>query len=280
MAGLSNRTVFISGASRGIGLAIARRLARERANVAFVAKTAKPHPKLPGTVYTAAKEIEAEGGRALPIVGDIRFEDQVRAAVEKTVEQFGGIDICINNASAINLSGIESLPASRYDLMQDINARGTFVCIQACVPHLRASTHPHILTMSPPINMDPGWFRAHSPYTLSKYAMTMLTLGAAGEFAEYGIAANCLWPRTTIATAAVQNLLGGDATVSRSRTPEIMGDAAYEILVRDPRRCTGNTFIDDEVLAESGVTDLSVYAVDPGAELRRDIFLGAATADR
>jgi citronellol/citronellal dehydrogenase len=273
MADLAGRTVFISGASRGIGLAIAKRIARDSANIALIAKTAEPHPKLPGTIYTAAKEIEDEGGRALPIVGDIRFEDQVEAAVAKTVETFGGIDICVNNASAINLSDIESLPVSRYDLMQDINARGTFVCMKACIPHLRRSDHAHILTLSPPLNVAPHWLSPHAAYTLSKYGMTMLTLGAGRDLADAGIAANCLWPRTIIATAAIRNLLGGDEAMARARTPEIYADAAYEILRRDPRSCTGHTYIDDEVLAEAGITDVDVYAVKPGTELRGDIFV-------
>ena len=273
MGDLSGLTVFMSGGSRGIGLAIAKRIAADGANVAFIAKTDTPHPRLPGTVHTAAAEIEQAGGRALAIVGDIRSEEQVRAAVERTVERFGGVDICVNNASAINLAGLADLPVSRYDLMQQINARGTFVCMQACLPHLRASRHAHILTLSPPLSLDRRWLSPHAAYTLSKFGMTMLTLGAAAELADEGIAANCLWPRTVIATAAVRNLLGGDAVVARSRTPEIVADAAYEVLRRDPRSCTGNAYVDDEVLAAAGVQDLGRYAVDASNELMTDLFL-------
>ena len=273
MAGLQGRTLFISGASRGIGLAIALRAARDGANVALIAKTAEPHPKLEGTVFTAAEEIEAAGGTALPIVGDIRDEDGVLAAVEQTVERFGGIDIAINNASAIALEGSESLPMKRYDLMQDINARGTFLVSRACVPHLRRGTNPHVLTLSPPLNLDPRWFAPHVAYTIAKYGMSMITMGMAAEYAEDGIAFNALWPRTIIATAAVQNLLGGDAAMARSRRPEIMADAAHAILCRDSRSATGNFYIDDDVLAEEGVTDLEPYAYVEGAELAPDLFL-------
>ena len=260
----------MSGGSRGIGLAIATRAARDGAKVALIAKTAEPHPRLPGTIYTAAEEIEAAGGEALPIVGDIRNEEQVEAAVAQAVERFGGIDIVVNNASAINLAPMRDLEVKRYDLMQDINARGTFVVTKACLPHLRESEHAHVLTLSPPLSADPKWLANHSAYTLSKMGMTMLTLGLAAD--EPGIGANCLWPRTIIATAAVQNLLGGDAAMARSRTPEIYADAAYEVLCRDPRSCTGNAFIDDEVLTEAGVTDLDRYAAE-GADLSLDIFV-------
>jgi citronellol/citronellal dehydrogenase len=269
---LSGKTMFISGASRGIGLAIAKRAAADGANIALIAKTAEPHPKLPGTVYTAAKELEEAGGQALPIVGDIRDENSVAAAVEQTVERFGGIDLVVNNASAINLAPMRDLPVKRFDLMQQINARGTFVVTQACLPHLRESDHAHVLTLSPPLSVDPRWLAGHSAYTLSKMGMTMITLGVAADEAEAGIAANCLWPRTIIATAAVQNLLGGDEAMARARTPEILADAAYEILVRDPRSTTGNTFIDDEVLAEAGITDLSGYAAE-SSDLVLDIFV-------
>jgi citronellol/citronellal dehydrogenase len=262
--------MFISGASRGIGLAIATRAARDGAKVALVAKTAEPHPQLPGTIYTAAEEIEAAGGEALPIVGDIRDADTVAAAVEQTVERFGGIDLVVNNASAINLSPMRELPVKRFDLMQQINARGTFVVTQACLPHLRESDHPHVLTLSPPLSVDRRWLAGHSAYTLSKMGMTMITLGVAAD--EPGIAANCLWPRTIIATAAVQNLLGGDEAMARARTPDIYADAAYHVLVRDPATCTGNTYIDDEVLAEAGITDLSVYSAADG-DLVLDIFV-------
>jgi citronellol/citronellal dehydrogenase len=272
MAELDGRTVFMSGGSRGIGLAIARRLAEEGANVALVAKTDEPHPKLPGTIHTAAEEIEAAGGSALPIVGDIRDEQQVAAAVEQAVERFGGIDVCVNNASAINIAPTEQLEVKRYDLMQAINERGTFVVSKACVPHLKRAENPHILTLSPPLDLSPRWLGPHIGYTLAKYGMTLLALGFAAEFRDDGIASNALWPRTIIATAAVQNLLGGDEAMARARTPEIMGDAARTILVRDPRECSGNAFIDDEVLAEAGVTDLSGYSAE-GAELALDLFV-------
>ena len=273
MAGpLDGRVIFMSGGSRGIGLAIATRAARDGARVALMAKTAEPHPKLAGTVYTAAAEIQAAGGEALPIVGDIRDADAVDSAVAETVERFGGIDIVVNNASAINLSPMRDLEVKRFDLMQTINARGTFVVTKACLPHLRQSDHAHVLTLSPPLSADPRWLQGHSAYTLSKMGMTMITLGVAADEAEAGVAANCLWPRTIIATAAVQNLLGGDEAMARSRTPEIVADAAHAILVRDPRECTGNTFIDDELLAEEGITDLSGYSAE-GAELALDIFV-------
>ena len=273
MGSLTGRTLFMSGGSRGIGLAIAKRVARDGANVALVAKSAEPHPKLPGTIYTAAEEIEAAGGKALPIVGDIRFEDQVGAAVEQTVERFGGIDMCLNNASAIELSGVSELPIKRYDLMQSINVRGTFVCIQACLEALGRSDQAHILTLSPPLSTDPRWLSPHAAYTVSKYGMTILTLGAAAELAERGIAANCLWPRTMIATAAVQNLLGGDEAMSRSRRPEIVSEAAYRIFTQDPRTYTGQALMDDEVLAEGGVKDLSEYTYSDDAELTLDLFV-------
>jgi citronellol/citronellal dehydrogenase len=272
MDSLNGRTIFMSGGSRGIGLAIAARAARDGARVALIAKTAEPHPRLPGTIYTAAEAIEAAGGEALPIVGDIRDAGMVEAAVAQAVERFGGIDIVVNNASAINLAPMRDLEVKRFDLMQQINSRGTFVVTRACLPHLRESDHAHVLTLSPPLSADPRWLRAHSAYTLSKMGMTMLTLGLAADEAEAGIAANCLWPRTIIATAAVQNLLGGDEAMARSRTPEIMGDAAHAVLVQDPRSCTGNAFIDDEVLADAGITDLSGYSA-PDAELALDLFV-------
>jgi citronellol/citronellal dehydrogenase len=273
MSDLGGRTLFISGASRGIGLAIALRAARDGANVALIAKTTEPHPKLEGTIYTAAEQIEEAGGRALPIAGDIRDEEQVLAAVERTAERFGGIDILVNNASAIQIEGSETLPMKRYDLMQDINTRGTFLVSRACVPHLRKGTNPHVLTLSPPLNMRQHWFKNHLGYTIAKYGMSMCTLGMSAEYADDGIAFNSLWPRTIIATAAVQNLLGGDAAMARSRRPEIMADAAHAILRRDSRTATGNFYIDDEVLAEEGITDLSVYSYRDGAELQTDIFL-------
>jgi citronellol/citronellal dehydrogenase len=271
---LAGRTLFISGASRGIGLAIALRAARDGANVALIAKTGEPHPKLEGTVYTAAEQIEAAGGKALPIVGDIRNEEQVFAAVEAAVERFGGIDVCVNNASAIDLRGVEALDLKRYDLMQDINTRGTFVCSKACIPHLKRSENPHVLTLSPPINLDPKWLKGHVAYTIAKYGMSLCTLGIAEEFREDGIAANGLWPRTLIATAAVQNLLGGDEAMKRSRKPELVADAAYAILTRSSRECTGNLFLAEDVLAESGVTDLDEYSyAGSDAELALDLFV-------
>src|SRR6476661_4220912 len=239
---LQDKTVFISGGSRGIGLAIAIRAARDGANVALIAKTAEPHPRLEGTIHTAAQAIEDAGGSALPIVGDIREEEQVLAAVAQAVERFGGIDVCVNNASAINLAGTETLEMKRYDLMQDINTRGTFVGSQACIPHLKQAENPHVLTMSPPVSLDPKWLAGHVGYTIAKYGMSLCTLGMAEEFRGDGIAFNSLWPRTLIATAAVQNLLGGDAAMAKSRKPEIYADSAYAILNRPARECTGNSY--------------------------------------
>jgi citronellol/citronellal dehydrogenase len=274
MSALSDRTVIMSGGSRGIGLAIAKRAAAEGANVAIIAKTDQPHPKLEGTVHTAAEEIEAQGGgAALPIVGDVRDEGSVAAAVEQTVERFGGIDVVVNNASAINLAPMRDLEVKRLDLMLDINLRGTFVLTRAALPHLRESDHAHVLSLSPPISADPKWLRGHSAYTVAKYGMTMVTLGVAADEADAPIAANTLWPRTLIATAAVQNLLGGDEAMRRARTPEIYADSALAVLRRDPRECTGNSFIDDEVLAEEGITDLSGYQSDPSGELALDLFV-------
>ncbi len=270
---LRGKTLFITGASRGIGLAIGLRAARDGANVAIAAKTAEPNPKLPGTVFTAAKEIEEVGGKALPLVTDIRFEDQVAAAVAKTVETFGGIDILVNNASAISLTDTEHTPMKRYDLMHQINTRGTFCCSQACIPHLKKAANPHILNLSPPLNMETRWFAPHVAYTMAKFGMSMCVLGMSGELKRYGIAVNALWPRTAIATAAVQNLLGGDAGVRGSRKPSIMADAAYAILTKPSREVTGKFFIDDEVLAGEGKTDLSEYAVDPSAQLIPDFFI-------
>jgi citronellol/citronellal dehydrogenase len=265
----------MSGGSRGIGLAIALRAARDGANVALIAKTAEPHPKLEGTVFTAAEEIEAAGGKALPIVGDIRDADQVAGAVEQTVERFGGIDVCVNNASAINLAGTEQLEPKRYDLMQDINTRGTFVVSRACVPHLKRAENPHVLTLSPPLSLDSKWFKSHLGYTLSKFGMSMCTLGMAEEFRGDGIAFNSLWPRTIVATAAVQNLLGGDEAMKRSRKPEVVSDAAHAIITRPSRECTGNFFIAEDVLAEEGITDLGRYSYAGAGEeeLATDIFV-------
>src|SRR5215212_7990537 len=241
--------MFISGGSRGVGLAIALRAAEDGANVALIAKTDEPHPKLPGTIHTAAEDIREAGGQALPIVGDIRDAESVEEAVERVVEEFGGIDVVVNNASAINLSGTEELEVKGYDLMQEINVRGTFMVTRACLPHLKKSgKNPHVLTLSPPLNLDPKWFGAHVAYTIAKYGMSMCTLGMAEEFRGDGIAFNALWPRTIIATAAVQNLLGGDAAMARSRSPEIMADAAHEVFTRPSRECTGNFFIDEDLL--------------------------------
>ena len=273
MSSLAGKTLFITGASRGIGLAIALRAARDGANIAIVAKTDHPHPKLPGTVHTAAAEIQAAGGRALACICDIRFEDRVDEAVEKTLEEFGGIDILVNNASAIHLAGTVETPMKRYDLMHAINARGTYLCSQKCIPHLLKASNPHILNLAPPFNLQEKWFAPHVAYTMAKYGMSMCTLGMAGELRGQGIAVNALWPATGIATAAVQNLLGGSEMMKRSRKPEIMGDAAHAILVRPSRECTGNFYMDDAVLAEEGVTDLEHYAVTPGLELRPDLFV-------
>jgi citronellol/citronellal dehydrogenase len=272
MTDLKGKTLFITGASRGIGKAIALRAAADGANVAIAAKTAEPHPKLPGTIYTAAEEIEAAGGKALPLQVDIRDEDQVYAAVAKTVETFGGIDILVNNASAINLTGTLETPMKRFDLMWGVNARGTFVCSQACLPHLKKAANPHILTLSPPLNMDPKWFKHHVAYTMAKYGMSMCVLGMSEEFKRDGVAVNALWPRTVILTAALA-MLGGRIPPEGCRKPEIMADAAHVILTRDSRSHTGNFYIDDDVLASAGVTDLEKYAVQPGNTLMPDLFL-------
>jgi citronellol/citronellal dehydrogenase len=274
VASLAGRTLFISGGSRGIGLAIALRAARDGATVALIAKTAEPHPKLEGTVFTAAEQIEQAGGSALPIVGDIRDEQQVFAAVDQAVQRFGGIDVCVNNASAINLAGTEALEMKRYDLMQDINTRGTFVVSKACVPHLKQAPNPHVLTLSPPLNMDPKWFKGHVGYTIAKYGMSMCTIGMAEEFREDGIAFNALWPRTIIATAAVQNLLGGEEAMARSRRPELVADAAHAVVTRASRECTGNLFLAEDVLAEEGITDMAAYSYGAqAAEPIPDLFV-------
>jgi citronellol/citronellal dehydrogenase len=269
---LENKTLFITGATRGIGLAIALRAARDGARVALIGKTTEAHPKLPGTIHSAAAEVEAAGGKALPLACDIRSEEQVLAAVAKTVETFGGIDILVNNASAISLTGTEHTPMKKYDLMHQVNVRGTFLCSQACIPHLRKASNPHILNNSPPLNMKPRWFKDHVAYTIAKYGMSMCVLGMAEELRDDGIAVNALWPRTAIATAAIK-MLGGDEMMAASRKPEIMADAAHAILVREARGCTGNFFIDDEVLAAEGITDLARYEFSPGAELMNDFFL-------
>jgi citronellol/citronellal dehydrogenase len=271
---LQGKTLFISGGSRGIGLAIGIRAARDGANVALIAKTAEPHPKLEGTIFTAAEAIEEAGGKALPIVGDIRDEQQVQAAVGQAVDRFGTIDVCVNNASAINLAGTEALEMKRYDLMQAINTRGTFMVSKACIPHLKQAENPHVLTLSPPLLMDPKWFKAHAAYTIAKYGMTMCTLGMAEEFRDDGIAFNSLWPRTIIATAAVQNLLGGDEAMARSRSPEIYADSAHAVITRPSREATGNFYLCEDVLAEEGVTDLSQYSYGGAeADLIADLFV-------
>lgn len=273
---LSGSTLLMSGGSRGIGLAIALRAARDGANIALLAKTDAPHPKLEGTIHTAADAIRDAGGRALAIVGDVRSDEDIDRAVQRTIEEFGGIDIVVNNASVIDLSRTRELTPKKYDLMQGVNVRGTFMLSRAAIPALSESSNPHILSLSPPLNLDPKWLGAHTGYTLAKYGMTLATLGLAAEFADRGIAANTLWPRTTIATAAVQNLLGGERVMAASRTPEIYADAAYEVLTAPAERRTGRSLIVEDVLAEAGVTDLSRYAAVPGtpeSELFPDIFL-------
>ncbi len=272
MATLAGKTLFVTGSSRGIGLAIARRAAVDGANIIVVAKTAEPHPKLPGTVYTAAAELEEAGGQALPVVCDIRDEKAVASAVEQGVERFGGIDIVVNNASAIALLPTEKVSMSRFDLMHSVNARGTFLVSKTCLPLLLDAENPHILTLAPPLNMLEKWFAPHVAYSMAKYGMSLCVLGMAGEFRQQGIAVNALWPRTTIATSAV-NMLGGDELTRHSRKPEIMADAAHAILTRPSRECTGNFYIDDEVLESMGVTDLSRYAVDPDVQLSPDFFV-------
>jgi citronellol/citronellal dehydrogenase len=270
---LAGKTLFVTGASRGIGLAIALRAARDRANIAIAAKTTEPHPKLAGTIHTAAADIERAGGRALPLVVDVRDEASVSAAVRQCAEHFGGIDICINNASAINLAPTEQIEMRRYDLINQINTRGTFVTSRACLPYLRKAANPHILTLSPPLDLRPKWFAGHLAYSLSKYGMSLCMLGLAEEYRTAGIACNALWPRTTIATAAVEFALGGAAMMRRSRKPEIVADAAHVILNRRSRECTGRFFIDDSVLFESGVRDFAPYSVEPGAKLLGDLFI-------
>jgi citronellol/citronellal dehydrogenase len=273
MTDLAGKTLFITGASRGIGHAIAVRAARDGANVVIAAKTAEPHPKLPGTIYTAAEEVEKAGGKALPKVVDIRFEDQVQAAVDEAVRTFGGIDVLVNNASAIHLTGTLATEMKRYDLMHQINTRGTFLCGKLCVPHLKESDNPHILNLAPPLNMKAQWFAPHVAYTMAKFGMSMCTLGWSEEFRSDGIAVNSLWPKTAIATAAVKNLLGGEDTIRRCRTPDIMADAAHAILTRDSQELTGQFCVDEDILREQGVTDFERYAVEPGAELLPDFFL-------
>lgn len=273
---LAGRTIVMSGGSRGIGLAIAVRAATDGANVVLLAKTDVPDPRLDGTVHTAAAAIEAAGGQALAVVGDVRKDDDVARAVELAVERFGGIDIVVNNASAIDLAPTSSIAMKKFDLMLDINTRGTFLLSKMCLPHLEKSANAHILTLSPPLDLRPQWAGRYLAYTIAKYGMSLVTLGLAEELADRGIAANSLWPRTTIATSAVRNLLGGDAALATSRTVDIVSDAAHVILTRDARSCTGNFFIDEEVLAQVGITDLDVYRVGPGdTPLTPDLFLDA-----
>jgi citronellol/citronellal dehydrogenase len=269
---LQDRVVVMSGGSRGIGLAIGVALARAGARIALMAKTDQPHPKLPGTVHTAAAEIEAAGGEALAVVGDVRDDAQVAAFVAAAADRWGQVDVVVNNASAISLSPVGALEPKRYDLMLDVNTRGTYLLTRAALPHLRESDHAHVLTLSPPLSADVRWLRGHAAYTVSKMGMTMITLGLAHDEREHGVGANCLWPRTLIATAAVQNLLGGDKAMAMSRTPEIVADAACVILERDPRAASGNAYIDDEVLAVAGVCDLERYRAGDG-ELALDLFV-------
>jgi citronellol/citronellal dehydrogenase len=268
-----NKTVFITGASRGIGKAIALRLAKEGANIVVAAKSVEENAKLGGTIFSAAEEIEKAGGKALPVQCDIRSEEQIQQAVDKAVETFGGIDIVLNNASAISLTPTEQTEPKRFDLMHDINVRGTFFVVKACIPHLKKSTNAHILTLSPPLSMNPKWFAGHLAYTLTKFNMSMMAIGWAAELKKYNIASNALWPKTTIDTAAVRNLLGGETLAKMSRTPDILADAAYYIFSKPSKQCTGNCFTDEEVLAAEGITDLSKYSVVPGAQLYRDLFV-------
>ena len=273
MSNLQGKTVFITGGSRGIGKAIALRAAQDGANIVIAAKTAEPHPKLPGTIYTAAEEVEAAGGKALPCVVDIRQEELVENAVQKAIETFGGIDILVNNASAIQLTGTLQTPMKRYDLMHSVNVRGTYLTSQKCLPHLLKSSNPHILNLSPPLNMDAKWFKNHVAYTMAKYGMSMCVLGMAEEFRKKGVGVNALWPRTTIATAAIKNVVGGNEMMNRSRKPSIMSDAAHWILTQDAKNCTGNFFIDEDLLRENGVTDFEHYSVVAGADLFPDFFI-------
>ena len=270
---LKGKTLFITGASRGIGKAIALRAARDGANVVIAAKTTQPHPKLPGTIYSAAEDIEKAGGKALACICDIRDERQIAEAVTATIRRFGGIDILVNNASAISLTGTVGTPMKRFDLMHQINTRGTFACSQACIPHLAKAENPHILNLSPPLNMHAKWFSPHVAYTMAKFGMSMCVLGMAEELKHQRIAVNALWPKTVIATAAVQNLLGGDDVMKGSRTPEIVADAAHFIVTRPSHEQTGTFFIDEDVMRAAGVTDLSKYSTVPGAELYPDFFV-------
>ncbi len=273
MSSLAGKTLFVTGGSRGIGKAIALRAAEDEANIIIAAKTAEPHPKLPGTIHSAADEIEKAGGKALPVIMDICDEKQIQNAINKGVEAFGGIDILINNASAIYLAGTVDTPVKYFDLLHNINVRGTFIATQVCLPYLKKASNPHVLVLAPPPKLDPQWYANFLAYTMSKYGMSMCVLGMAEEFKAYGIAVNGLWPRTTIATAAIKNLFGHEQTIQRSRKPEIMADAAHFLLTRDSRETTGSFFIDEEVLASAGITDFDQYAVEAGQELVPDLFL-------
>lgn len=268
-----NKTVFITGGSRGIGKAIGLKLAAAGANIVIAAKTTEPHPKLEGTIYSAAEEMIKAGGNALPVKCDIREEAEVVGAIELAVQTYGGIDILVNNASAINLSPASMLPLKQYDLMQDINTRGTYLVSRHAIPYLRKAPNPHILILSPPLNMRKEWFSMFAPYTISKYGMSMMMMGLSQELAKEGIAVNSLWPRTTIATAAIMNIVGGDDMMKRSRKPEIMADAAFAVFARSSKEATGNFYIDEEVLKAEGVTDFAHYNVVPGADLQTDLFL-------
>jgi len=272
MGTLKGKTLFITGASRGIGKAIALRAAQDGANITIAAKTKETHPKLEGTIYSAAEEIEKAGGKALPLIVDVRSEDNIAEAVKQTVEKFGGIDVLVNNASAISLTGTLETPMKRYDLMHHVNTRGTFACSQACLPYLLKAENPHILNLSPPLNMEAKWFGPHVAYTMAKFGMSMCVLGMAEEF-KGRVGVNALWPRTVIATAAVQNLLGGDTVIQVSRKPEIMADAAHLILTRPARECSGNFFVDEDILRDAGVRDFEKYSMVPGANLAPDFFL-------
>jgi len=273
MSTLKKKTLFITGASRGIGLAIALRAAHDGANVVVVAKTTEPDPRLPGTVFTAVEAIDAAGGKGLACVADIRFEEQIQTAVDKAVETFGGIDVLVNNASAISLTPTPQTTEKRYDLMHSVNVRGTFLTSKLCLPHLSEAANPHILNISPPLSLQSKWFAPHVAYSISKFGMSLCVLGMAEEFREQGIAVNALWPQTAIATAAIRNLLGGDEAIQRCRKPEIMADAAHTVLTKNSRECTGNFFIDENVLADEGITNFDQYAVTPGSSLLPDFFV-------
>lgn len=279
MGSLANKTIVITGASRGIGRAMALRFARDGANIVIAAKSDKPHPKLGGSIHEVAEEVKAAGGDSLAVKMDVRYEDQVAGTVSAAVERFGGLDVWVNNAGAINLTSVENTPPNRYDLMQSINARAVFLCSRAALPHLKRSANPHILSLSPPINLNPVWLKDHSPYTLSKYGMTLLSMGMSAEFKQYGIAVNCLWPRTAIATAAVEFVLGGRELFKNCRKPDILADAAYEILTSDSTTLTGQALIDEYFLAQRGYTDFDRYAYDPANadDLLPDFFLEEAT---